>query len=82
MAKEKRSFYGTGRRKGSVAKVTLTPGTGKITVNGKSYSVKTSSKGFVSISVNLKPGTYKIVSSDPITGYKLTTTFKILSTIS
>lgn len=54
----------------------------KITVNGKSYSVKTSSKGFVSISVNLKPGTYKIVSSDPITGYKLTTTFKILSTIS
>ena len=35
MAKEKRSFYGTGRRKGSVAKVTLTPGTGKIIVNGK-----------------------------------------------
>ena len=35
MAKEKRSFYGTGRRKGSVARVTLTPGTGKITVNGR-----------------------------------------------
>ena len=35
MAKEKRCFYGTGRRKGSVAKVTLTPGTGKVTVNGK-----------------------------------------------
>ena len=35
MAKEKRSFYGTGRRKGSVARVTLTPGKGKITVNGK-----------------------------------------------
>ena len=35
MAKEKRSFYGTGRRKGSVARVTLTPGTGKIIVNGK-----------------------------------------------
>ena len=34
-AKEVKSFYGTGRRKGSVAKVTLTPGTGKITVNGK-----------------------------------------------
>lgn len=34
MAKEKRSFYGTGRRKGSVAKVTLTPGSGKIVVNG------------------------------------------------
>ena len=35
MAKEKRSVYGTGRRKGSVARVTLTPGTGKVTVNGK-----------------------------------------------
>lgn len=36
MAKEKKnSYYGTGHRKTSVAKVTLTPGTGKITVNGK-----------------------------------------------
>lgn len=31
----KRSFYGTGRRKSAIAKVTLTPGKGKITVNGK-----------------------------------------------
>ena len=35
MAKEKRVYTGTGRRKGSVARVTLTPGTGKITVNGR-----------------------------------------------
>jgi small subunit ribosomal protein S9 len=28
-------FYGTGRRKESVARVRLTPGTGKITVNGR-----------------------------------------------
>lgn len=34
MANE-RKFYGTGRRKSAVARVTLTPGTGKITVNGK-----------------------------------------------
>ena len=34
MAK-KNTYYGTGRRKGAVAKVTLTNGTGKITVNGK-----------------------------------------------
>ena len=33
MAKE-RAFYGTGRRKSSVARVILTPGKGKITVNG------------------------------------------------
>ena len=35
MAKEIRKFYGTGRRKTSVARVTLTPGKGNITVNGK-----------------------------------------------
>ena len=34
MAKEK-TYYGTGRRKTSIAKVNLVKGTGKITVNGK-----------------------------------------------
>ena len=32
---ENRTFMGTGRRKSSVARVILTPGTGKITVNGR-----------------------------------------------
>ena len=32
---EKRTFCGTGRRKSSVARVILTPGSGKITVNGR-----------------------------------------------
>ena len=35
MAQEKKIFTGTGRRKGSVARVTLSYGTGKITVNGR-----------------------------------------------
>ena len=36
MAKDKKNVYtGTGRRKSSVARVTLIPGTGKITVNGR-----------------------------------------------
>jgi len=36
MAKAKQNiYYGTGRRKASIAKVRLTSGTGKITVNGK-----------------------------------------------
>lgn len=36
MAKDSKKVYtGTGRRKTSVARVTLTPGTGKITVNGR-----------------------------------------------
>ena len=30
---ETKKYYGTGRRKSSVARVTLTPGKGKITVN-------------------------------------------------
>ena len=34
MAKTERKFLGTGRRKSSSARVTLVPGTGKITVNG------------------------------------------------
>ena len=33
--KEKVMYYGTGRRKAAIAKVTLVPGSGKITVNGK-----------------------------------------------
>ena len=33
--KETRTFCGTGRRKSSVARVILTPGSGKITVNGR-----------------------------------------------
>ena len=36
MAKEKTNvYYGTGRRKASIAKVKLVPGKGKVTVNGK-----------------------------------------------
>ena len=38
MAKEKKNVYtGTGHRKTSVARVTLTPGTGKITINKRRY---------------------------------------------
>lgn len=32
---KKNTYYGTGRRKGAIAKVNLSNGTGKITVNGK-----------------------------------------------
>ena len=53
----------------------------KISVNGKNHTVKTNNNGVASLSINLKPGTYKIVSTDPTTNYTLTTTFKILSTI-
>ena len=36
MAEEKAVYYGTGKRKTSVARVRLTPGEGKVTCNGRS----------------------------------------------
>ena len=54
----------------------------KITVNGVTYTKKTSSTGVASLGISLKPGTYKIYSVNPDTGYKLTNTIKVLSTIS
>jgi hypothetical protein len=53
----------------------------KVVVNGATNTVKTNSKGVASLAVNLKPGTYKVVATNPSTNYQLTTTFKILSTI-
>lgn len=52
-----------------------------ITVNGKKYTRKTNGKGVASLGVNLKPGTYKVATTNPITGEKKTTTFKILTTL-
>ncbi len=34
----KSSYYGTGRRKSSIARVYLSPGKGKITINGQPYN--------------------------------------------
>jgi len=37
MAKEQVKYYGTGRRKSSVARIFLVPGTGVITINGRPF---------------------------------------------
>ena len=52
-----------------------------VSVNGKVYSLKTNNAGFVSLAINFKPGSYKIISIDLITGFQLTTSFTVLSTI-
>lgn len=54
----------------------------KIAVNGVSKTVKTDAAGVASLAINLKPGNYKVVAYNPTTSYKLTTTFRIMSTIS
>ena len=54
----------------------------KIKLNGKTYTKKTNAKGVASLAVSLKPGTYKVTATDPITGYSISNTVKILSTIS
>lgn len=53
----------------------------KIKVNGKTYTVKTNAKGVASLDINLKPGTYNVLAINPVTGYQVTTTFKVLPTV-
>ncbi|WP_407453720.1 Ig-like domain-containing protein, partial [Methanobrevibacter sp.] len=53
----------------------------KLTINGKTYTVKTDSKGVASLAINLYPNTYKMTAVNPKTGYSLTNTIKVLSTI-
>ena len=52
-----------------------------VKVNGKTYTIKTDSNGFASLAIDFKPGTYRVTAKNPDTGYKVTNTFKILSTI-
>lgn len=52
-----------------------------ITVNGKQYTRKSDNNGAISLPMNFNPGVYSVVSTNPVTGHQLTTTFKILSTI-
>ncbi|MBR1627700.1 MAG: 30S ribosomal protein S9 [Lachnospiraceae bacterium] len=72
MAKASNRYYGTGRRKSSVARVYLTPGTGKITINKRDIDdylgmetlkvvvrqplVLTGTVGKFDVSVNVKGG--------------------------
>ena len=74
MAKSTERFYGTGRRKSSVARVYLVPGTGKITINKRDIDeyfgletlkvvvrqplVTTGTDGKFDVQVNVKGGGY------------------------
>ena len=53
----------------------------KIVLNGQTFTKKTDGNGLASLDINLKPGTYKVVATNPVTGFTLTNTVKVLSTI-
>ena len=53
----------------------------KFTINGKTYKVKTNSKGVASLNVNLKPGKYKITTLNTNTGEKKTNAVTIKTII-
>ena len=50
-------------------------------LKGKLYTKKTDSNGIASLELGLEPGTYSVVAKNPYTGYSLTSTIKIMSTI-
>ena len=52
-----------------------------IDVNGKKYTKTTNNKGVASLQIDLKPGTYKVSTSNPVTGENRTTAFRILQTV-
>ena len=64
-------------RKGKVLKDTAI----KFKLNGKTYSVKTSSKGVAKLSIDLMPGTYVLSLTNPKTSESITKTITIKSLI-
>ncbi len=69
MANKKVVYYGTGRRKSSIARVRLVEGTGKITVNGKSLDEFFGAE------------TLKVIVKQPLTVTNTLEKFDVISTV-
>ena len=67
--KENIVFYGTGRRKSSVARVRIFEGTGKITINGKDIDE------FFGLD------TLKVIAKQPLTVTNTTTKYDVIATV-
>ena len=67
--KENIVFYGTGRRKSSVARVRIFEGTGKITINGKDIDE------FFGLD------TLKVIAKQPLTVTNTTTKYDVICTV-
>ena len=66
---EKITFYGTGRRKSSIARVRLLEGTGKITINGKDI------EDFFGVE------TLKVIVRQPLTLTNSTAKYDVIATV-
>ena len=62
-------YYGTGRRKSSIARVRLVEGSGKITVNGKD------------LNEYFGPETLKVIVKQPLTVTDTTAKYDVISTV-
>ena len=69
MANKKVVYYGTGRRKSSIARVRLVEGTGKITVNG------------VSLDEFFGAETLKVIVKQPLTATNTLDKYDVISTV-
>ena len=69
MANKKVVYYGTGRRKSSIARVRLVEGSGKITVNGKS------------IDEFFGAETLKVIVKQPLTATSTLEKFDVIATV-
>ena len=69
MASKKVVYYGTGRRKSSIARVRLVEGTGKITVNGKA------------LDEFFGADTLKVIVKQPLTATNTLDKYDVISTV-
>ncbi len=69
MASKKVVYYGTGRRKSSIARVRLVEGTGKITVNGKT------------LDEFFGADTLKVIVKQPLTATNTLEKYDVISTV-
>lgn len=52
-----------------------------VVISNREYALKTNAKGVATLAINYYPCNFKAVTTNPVTGYSLTTSIKVLTTI-